>query len=636
MAQEERADPTVIERPGRAPLPRLGVRARQIALITLLVALVVIITTVINIAHLTGVIINRTNGEAAQVSNQIKYAVLQELADNAITDDTSSSYASLASERSGVRGLMESTIVSSKTIAYLYISNVSGQIITDDKGRELAANTYLIGDPSIERPDLRVLADESAYVQLGRVFLGAPLYDYPYRIESEGVFTGVLHIGISSVAVRRELKLPIATNLIIGLLAIIGAAIVAISSANLLLRPLEAIATGIDRLGVDGEQAQINDADLPRDLMVTGVATRLKQLGARLAGERSELQLMRGRLRQVISHLEERLLLINREGRVILASPDAEQILGVNDMELTGLPIDESLGLNHPLVETVERAFSERKSVARTTLHIPHGARTRQLLTSVQYIEDAGEPVGALVSLRDYESFQKYESQWDLSKKLADLGRITSGIAHEVKNPLNAMVIHLEILRSKIESGNGNPTPQMEILDSEIKRLDRVVQTFLNFTRPVEINLEPMDLNVIVGQVLALASTLAMERGVTINKDIASGQLFVKGDADLLKQALLNVIINGCQAMPEGGPLKVKTSRGSDGSARITIVDRGIGIPEDARERIFNLYYTTKKGGSGIGLAQAFRAVQLHNGTIRFESEVGVGTTFEFILPALN
>jgi signal transduction histidine kinase len=88
--------------------------------------------------------------------------------------------------------------------------------------------------------------------------------------------------------------------------------------------------------------------------------------------------------------------------------------------------------------------------------------------------------------------------------------------------------------------------------------------------------------------------------------------------------------------MPEGGPLKIRTSRGSDGSARISVTDRGIGIAGEARERIFNLYYTTKKGGSGIGLAQAFRAVQLHNGTIRFESEVGVGTTFEFILPALN
>jgi signal transduction histidine kinase len=88
--------------------------------------------------------------------------------------------------------------------------------------------------------------------------------------------------------------------------------------------------------------------------------------------------------------------------------------------------------------------------------------------------------------------------------------------------------------------------------------------------------------------------------------------------------------------MPEGGPLKITTLRGSDGSARILVTDRGIGISEEGRDRIFNLYYTTKKGGTGIGLAQAFRAVQLHNGQIRFDSEVGVGTTFEIILPALS
>src|SRR5437764_13377870 len=100
----------------------------------------------------------------------------------------------------------------------------------------------------------------------------------------------------------------------------------------------------------------------------------------------------------------------------------------------------------------------------------------------------------------------------------------------------------------------------------------------------------------------------------------------IKCDAHHLKQTLLNININGCQAMPEGGPLKVTTSRGSDDSVRIMIVDRGVGIAKEDQERIFNLYYTTKKGGTGIGLAQAFRAVQLHNGEIRFDSQVGVGT----------
>ena len=622
----------IIEQPAGSPWLRLGVRARQIALITLLVALVVVVTTAVNIANLTAVIISRTAREASQVSDQISYAVRQELAHNSTVDHLDDNTA-LVSEHSGVRGLLESTLVTSHTIAYLYITTAGGQIITDSEGRhELAANRYLIGDVPTARPDLNQLADQGGYVQLARVLLGPPIYEYNQNLDSEGTLVGELHIGVSASAVWRELLRPVATNLFIGLLAIVGAAIVAIGSANLLLRPLEAISTSIDRLGLTDESGTIDD--LPQDQMVTGVTSRLRQLGERLAGERSELEIMRGRLRQVVSHLEERLLLINREGRVILASPDAEQTLGLTNVDLSGLPIDETLGADHPLVVTIERAFNERRSIARMTLQLPGTPRPRQLLASVQYIEDAGEPVGALVSMRDYESFQKLESQWDLSKKLADLGRITSGIAHEVKNPLNAMVIHLEILRSKLESGHADPTPQIEILDSEIKRLDRVVQTFLNFTWPVEVHLQPIDLNVIVSQVTALASTEAQERGVTINKQLDPGAMVIKGDADLLKQTLLNIIINGCQAMSEGGPLKVTTSRAADGSARITITDRGIGIAADDQERIFNLYYTTKKGGSGIGLAQAFRAVQLHGGEIRFESQIGVGTVFEIILPA--
>jgi len=632
LQQTGDVDSIVKEHAGNSPGLRLGVRARQIALITLLVALVVIVTTAVNIANLTAVIISRTAKEVSQVSDQINYAVQQALAQNsggAHLDE----YSALVQEPSSVRGLMDSTLVSSRTIAYLYLANISGQIVSDTEGRrELAANRYLIGEVPAERPSLDQLADQSGYVQLSRMVFGPTIYEYQRRIEEDGHFLAELHIGVSASMVGKQLINPVVMNLIIGLIAILGAALVAIGSANLLLRPLEAISTSIDRLGLPN--APVTIGDLPQDQVVTGVTSRLRQLGERLAGERSELEIMRGRLRQVVSHLEERLLLINREGRVILASPDAEQTLGLNDVELAGLPIDETLGVDHPLVVTVERAFNERRSIARTTLQLPGKPHPRQLLASIQYIEDAGEPVGALVSMRDYESFQRFESQWDLSKKLADLGRITSGIAHEVKNPLNAMVIHLEILRSKLESGTSDPHPQLEILDSEIKRLDRVVQTFLNFTWPVEVHLQPIDLNTIVTQVTALASTEAQERGVTINKQLDDDRLLIKGDADLLKQALLNVIINGCQAMPEGGPLKVATSRSEDGSARITITDRGVGIAEEDQERIFNLYYTTKKGGSGIGLAQAFRAVQLHGGMIRFESQIGVGTSFEIILPA--
>src|SRR5262249_36367993 len=205
---------------------------------------------------------------------------------------------------------------------------------------------------------------------------------------------------------RHARKSPLTTNLLTGFLAIIGGAIIPVPSANLLLKPLEAISSSIEKLGLGENQPVAIEPPLPRDEVVSSVTTRLRQLGERIAGDRTELEIMRGRLRQVISHVEERLLLINRDGRGILASPDAERLIGAATSELAGLPIDETLGRSHPLVQIVERAFRERRSIGRTILDATRPTGARQLIASVQYIEDAGDPVGALVSLRDYESFQ--------------------------------------------------------------------------------------------------------------------------------------------------------------------------------------------------------------------------------------
>jgi signal transduction histidine kinase len=155
--------------------------------------------------------------------------------------------------------------------------------------------------------------------QLARVFLGEPIYELRRPLTTDDrSFIAELHIGVSAQVVRGELLSPIKTSLVIGIIAIALAFMVAISSANLLIKPLKAISTSIDHLE-HGSVSAVGDARLRRDETVTGVTNRLRQLGERLAGERTELELMRGRLRQVISHLEERLLLINREGRVILA-----------------------------------------------------------------------------------------------------------------------------------------------------------------------------------------------------------------------------------------------------------------------------------------------------------------------------
>jgi signal transduction histidine kinase len=205
-------------------------------------------------------------------------------------------------------------------------------------------------------------------------------------------------------------------------------------------------------------------------------------------------------------------------------------------------------------------------------------------------------------------------------------------VGHEVKNPINAIVVHLELLRGKVGS-EVTAARHLEIIQSEIQRLDRVVQTLVDFSRPVELKLVDQDMRTIVSSVLMLASAGLESYNVTVVSELPAHPVIVKVDADLVKQALLNVVLNGAQAMAEGGELSVRLAE--DGrSAIIKVQDHGEGIPDEIRSKIFDLYFTTKRDGSGIGLAMTYRILQLHHGQLDVESTVGEGSTFILSLPA--
>jgi hypothetical protein len=219
--------------------------------------------------------------------------------------------------------------------------------------------------------------------------------------------------------------------------------------------------------------------------------------------------------------------------------------------------------------------------------------------------------------------------------RLAAISRVSGGVAHEVKNPLNAILLHVEVARSKLARGDSAVDAQMEIIAREILRLDRVVKTFLDFTRPVELKLQPVLLQQVLSEIAELArpqAAAANIRVVAAAGDSTADGVEVSVDGDLFKQAVLNVVVNAIQAMPEGGELRFEASAAKD-TAEIRISDTGPGIPPDLKEKIFRLYFTTKQGGSGIGLAMTFRIIQLHDGTIDFSSEPGKGTTFVIRLP---
>jgi signal transduction histidine kinase len=172
----------------------------------------------------------------------------------------------------------------------------------------------------------------------------------------------------------------------------------------------------------------------------------------------------------------------------------------------------------------------------------------------------------------------------------------------------------------------------MDIIGREIHRLDRVVQMLVDFNRPVELRLSDFDLRRLMEDVALLASPEAARQGVSVETQLTAEPLPVRADNDLIKQALLNVVLNGVQAMNNGGILTMVAHQ-FDATAAIEVRDQGPGIPPEVRDKVFNLYFTTKKTGSGIGLAMSYRVLQLHNGAIEFETEVGRGTTFRLVLP---
>src|SRR5450755_2435914 len=316
----------------------------------------------------------------------------------------------------------------------------------------------------------------------------------------------------------------------------------------------------------------------------------------------------------------------------VVVSPAAEKFLGASSGEFLGRRAAEIFPEGHPLRAVLHLEGDELREVAAETELATSGG-FRRVGVSVQAIQEGGERIGALVTLRDLDSLESINTQLQVSERLAALGRITAGVAHEVKNPLNSMRIWLENLKESLPADQDAGAMQaVNVLDKEIDRLDAVVKRFLDFTRPMDIRLEATQLSHLLPEVLELAQPQLQKANIQLAQLLPIDVPEVYVDRALLKQAVLNLVLNAAEAMPNGGQLSLVLSRRGE-MAEITVADTGKGIPPENKQKIFQLFFTTRPGGSGIGLASAFRIVQLHNGSIDFTSEVGRGTTFRIELP---
>jgi signal transduction histidine kinase len=535
----------------------------------------------------------------------------------------------------------------------LYAATVFDVAIADRDGKALLSTDPTQDNVQLPRREDYALLQHAGIITTMRAVFGPPRnYNIVLPLDRQGQPFLTIQVGIRTTFLHNIFAPWIWASLTFTGVAILSSLLVAALLANLALQPIEQISLRLDTL----EQAEFAQdafkagppeaAELPppkegrlmrppAEDTVVRVSDKIERIGRRMRNVEEVFSALKENLDSIMSNLQDGILLFTAEGRAALVSDSVERFLGLPRTRLFGGRVASIFTLETKLGRLVRDAFENGHTLNQEEVETETGRRVQVSLDFVVDQDSApGSSLGALLTLHDLESVRELESELELSRRLAAIGRLTAGVGHEVKNPINAIVVHLELLRNKLSGPDVRAMRHLEIIESEIQRLDRVVQTLVDFSRPVELQLKEQDLRRIVSGVLMLASAELETHNVRVSSHMPERPLITKVDADLIKQAILNVVLNGAQAMSQGGELHV-TVREEGRMAAIEISDSGSGIPPDIRAKIFDLYFTTRKDGSGIGLAMTYRIIQLHNGSIEVQSEQNIGSTFTLKLPLL-
>ncbi len=609
---------------------RLSLKTKFTLATSLLVLGVVAVVSGLYVGRLTRQVLRQADDRARFVAQQVFLACRDAFADAAEHGQSPASadpqalreYVQTTLDGSStLNSLIESAVGYSPTIYEITISDSDGVVM-------VSSDASLRGQKAVARPSVTSLVRYSFFRQL-RVLYGPPqTYEFslPFNLGS-GPF-GQIRIELSSTLLRDEISPQLISSGYWAIGSVLLSTLLAFFVSRISLAPIERISAQLDRISAgqfDTEPA-VQEGD-----ELGAVSTKITGIGKQLRDVREIFSTLRENLDQVMSGIEDGLILFNAEGRTVLVSPSVEKFLGGHAAELSGKRVSEIFPDDHPLRKVLQIDGDEIEQVEWAELVLTGKAGPRRVGVGVQGIRENGERVGTLVTLRDVESIERIGDQLQVSERLAALGRVTAGVAHEVKNPLNSMRLWLEVLKANMPI---EPEPQqaVKMLDSEIDRLDRAVKTFLNFTKPLELKLEETDLRILLDEVLDAARPSITKAGLLLIADWPDEYPTVFVDRQIIHQALLNLLLNACEFTDRGGQITVILERNAE-FAVVSVADSGRGISAADKQKIFQLFFTTRPGGTGIGLANTFRFVQLHNGRIEFESEAGRGTTFRIELP---
>ena len=602
-------------------------KTKIVLAITFMVVVMVAAFSYLYISQLLRQRLNNAGDVAQLLAQQIVYS-----ASNAVPDITSTrtDTQNARAVRAAIEGYLR-TDANLNDMLDSFVGNV--QIVYDAAGLDLDGRALLHSNPDLDgkvltaRPNFELLRRARFADQLRMIYSPMAVYDVSLPLQLNDQPFGSVRVGISTVLMKSELNPALRHALVFSVAAIFLSLFLSASISRLALGPLEEINRNLD-YATGGSTDVDEDAEADHDEY--GLVTlKIANLGRQVRDAKEIFSALKDNVDQLMANLQDGLMLFTRDSRVVLVSASVERFLGRPRGTMLGRTANEIFSSASPFGSLLLDAFDHRRPVTQREMESPSGRRVQ---VSLDFIQEKTTQIGALLIVRDAESVRRLEDEIELSRRLSASGRLTRGVAHEVKNPINAIVLHLHLLQNKLQQMDPGTRRHLDIIGSEIHRLDRVVQILVDFTRPRDLKLEEVDLRRVLDEVAALAAPDAAQHGVALSRTLPAQPTVVKADLDFMKQAILNVVINGIQAMGTGGQLTISALR-EESTVLVEIHDTGAGIPKEAQEKIFELYFTTKKGGSGIGLAQTYQIMQWHYGSVDFETAEGKGTTFRLRLP---
>jgi len=372
-----------------------------------------------------------------------------------------------------------------------------------------------------------------------------------------------------------------------------------------------------------------------RAIIFVAVAYVIGLVSERRRRSEEELVRERDKSQMILNTVNEAISIFDRDLNVIEVNGARLKIFDVKREDVIGKKCYKAFWNRDEICEDcpVPGIFETGRG-ARTekVLNLANGTKKYVDVVHIPISDEQGNPVQVLCDMRDMTERKELEEKLIRSERLATIGEFSSGVAHELRQPLGVISNSTYFLSMKLRDiGDEKVNRHLDILNKEIRRANRMITDLLEFARVPVPTLKECDVNQIVEEAL---SEVDIPANVELKKELKGDLPTIQADFDMIQRTCTNIIANAISAMPEGGSLKLKTGENKEeGNIEISIADTGEGIPEENLGKIFEPLFTTKPRGFGLGLSLCKKYVEAHRGKIEVESEVGKGTKFTIKLP---